>query len=85
MKNLPLLLLCASLVAPLTGCVNCEPSAGSSYASGCGCHGQRSTYDWYCRNDGYSFNYDPYNRDMLAPTLGLDPMFPPPYIPACNN
>lgn len=27
--------------------------------------------------DGYSFNNDPYAHDALAPTLGLDPLFPP--------
>jgi len=27
--------------------------------------------------DGYSFNNDPYAHDAMAPTLGLDPLFPP--------
>jgi len=32
-------------------------------------------------NDGYSFNNDPTNPDVLAPVLGLDTAFPPAPLP----
>lgn len=82
MKNLPLLILSALLIVPFTGCVNCGSEHRTAYAD-CGCHDRNHAYAWFC-DDGYTFSYDPYNRDMLAPTLALDPMFPPPYIPCYN-
>ena len=78
MKTLISLIVCAPLALTLTGCVTADRDNGHERASDGDSH--RTHHQWYC-DDGYTFSYDPYNRDMLAPTLGLDPMFPPPYIP----
>jgi hypothetical protein len=77
MKTLTSLILCASLAPALMGCVTADRDNEHARTS------HRDSHD-YCRGDGYSFSYDPYNHDMLAPSMGLDPQFPPAYLP-CQN
>ena len=54
---------------PPPDAVSAKPAVGNS----------RFWYRMHHRifSDGYSFTYDPYNHDKLAPTLGIDRQFPP--------
>lgn len=76
-KNL-LMIICAGAAVVMAGCETRRADDNYTFSP------TTSTYSYnpppqhhWGSGDGYSWNNDPYFHDSLAPTLGLDPIFPP--------